>query len=120
MGRIHGCSPCEWTIDFDYDFGTPTPIGYGHYYPRERRYHLSLRLTYDQARALLVSSTSADRGCPLFERALGGELLNVTGIRITERESVAIRNGTNPVDVLGIDPWPECGWRLAVVPDPLC
>ena len=51
-----------------------------------------------------------------YTDAIGEQLRELRDSEVTAEEATRIANGTHPRDVLL---FPECGWRLAVVPDPL-
>ncbi len=120
MSRIHGRSPCDWTLKFETEY--PGFIFGVNSVPGVTRYILGLRLTYDQANELLTSSGaywSGGRG-QLVTSAVSwdsGHTVQIDGIEVTAAEADAIRHGASPLDVL-LGGWPD-GYRITVVPDPL-
>lgn len=123
MSRLHGRSPCDWTLTAEYDPGaqlawiagmTPGPV----------RYLLSLQLTHEQAYALMNAvntwhgSPGGDyRGCPDFTSRAGGSLVEARNIELTAAEADQVAHGASPLDILF--GWAELGYRLTVVPDSL-
>jgi hypothetical protein len=89
------------------------------------RYLLSVQVTRGQMQQLPGSPGWERRGCPSWEYGYRpgygysrDELLTVKDIEVTEEEANRIANGVHPLDVL-LPAWPECGYRLVAVPDPL-
>lgn len=119
MSRLHGRSPCDWTLTTERDPGFFTAWGL---VPVPDRYLLSLRLTHEQAHALLESVSArpgspgwAYRGCPDFSSSsrAGDHLVDVRNIEVTAAEADQVARGASPLDILFA--WPELGYRLVAV-----
>lgn len=56
-----------------------------------------------------------------FSLGFNSSYLELSRIHLTDAEAWSIAHGTHPLDVLlhREEPWPECGYRLVAVPDPL-
>lgn len=121
MSRLHGRSPRDWTINMDRDAGFGAPWG-SLWSPAPPRYTLSLLLTRDEVNQLLdVVGSRHDgfRGYPSYMSAGASTLVRVSGLEITEEEARWIAQyHEDPLAVL-LGAWPECGYRLHAVPDPL-
>lgn len=85
------------------------------------RFYLGITLTLAQASQLLRSDHPAATVNRVIVRghtvhAGGNDLVRVENIEITAAEASRISNGEHPRDVLL---FPECGYRMAILPDPL-
>ncbi len=115
MSRISGST---WSLDVEHDEGGPFG-SHGYWFPVSTRYRLRISLTTEQARRLLSSPEFSRglRGCPSFTCLSFRADLTVKDIELTHDEAMAIGNGTDPLEILFPLPWPDCGYRLTVVPD---
>lgn len=117
MGRVHRRDPRgDWSLELDLpDHFVSVVSSSAVWLPAGRpRYSLSLRLTREQAVALLDESNGTNRGCPHFQHGTG-MMMQVSGIELTPDEVDLVAHGTHPLDVL-FPVWPEYGYRLVAVP----
>ncbi len=106
--RIDGNDETSWSLHAERDYGGIVGLSavFG-----PTRFFLDINLI--PAEAYEITSGPA-RGYPSMTGS--ANIMHVRNIEVTAEEATRIANGTHPRDVLL---FPECGWRLAVVPDPL-
>lgn len=121
MSRYH--SPRVWTLDMKREpyWSAYTAMGSPFAYAGPPRYLLSMDVTIDQMQELLrlvEGRHDPYRGYPSFIHHMTTSYVRVTGIEVTEAEARRITQGADPLEVL-LGTFPECGYRLVAVPDPL-
>lgn len=126
MSRAHYRYPRNWTLEVDrgpYSFGfaySSSPFAYAGP-PRYLRYLLSMDVTRDELNALMRLVQDLHdlyRGYPTVSSCYGSSL-RVTGIEVTEAEARRMTQpGNDPLEIL-LGTFPECGYRLVAVDDPL-
>lgn len=111
----------DWTLTTERDPGFFLAWGLG-LVPGPDRYLLSLRLTHEQAHALLESVSArpgspawAYRGLPDFACRAHDSLIDVRNIELTAAEADQVAHGASPLDILF--GWAELGYRLVAEED---
>lgn len=128
MSRIHRRYPRNWTLDMvrDSPYGGYPSSAFAFALAGPPRYLLAMDVTWDGMQSLLQlieDRHDAYRGYPVFshnhEHRSQGYYVRVTGIEVTEAEARRMTQpGTDPLEVL-LGTFPECGYRLTAIPDPL-
>ena len=112
MSRLHGrAGRTDWVLEMDREYPS-----YNYAFASPVRYRLSLRLTSEQANALV--SQAGRLGDVHVAMYPGSDLLFVSGIELTAEEADQLAHRQrSPLDIL-FPVWPELGYKLVAVPDP--
>jgi len=130
VSRIHRRDPRgDWSLETDYGYGYQ-PGGYQPLfaYTAAPVFRLSMLMTRERVYDLMDTGVNSHRvagggtayvyrGAPSITYGITyGNFLSVRDIEVTVDEANRMVNGEHPLDVLFGEPWPDCGYKLKVVP----
>ncbi len=111
-----GRTPCDWTLQVEPD---PYSFGRSGWWPAAAQYRLTVTLDVTQANQLLESDRGRGYLAWTFSMRAAQVAVEVSGIELSAEEAARVAQGDNVLDVLLGQAWPELGYTLRAVPDPL-
>jgi hypothetical protein len=118
VNRLHGrAGSTDWVLESRYDSYSYAYASHWAAPSLAMRYLLSVALTHEQANGLMSRQAERLSGAHVTTHHYDNLVL-VKGIELTAAEAGQLRSGTSPLDIL-FPVWPELGYRLVAVPDPL-